>query len=117
MPGVSGALQCLNRFRAAHAALAMQDCIARGINLIHAANYLSERDQCRPRQPRNLVLVWLAHVYHLNVVTAIEPAFEFSGADFFELWWFHLLPGRESTKLFIIDQLFDSRVLAAHGAI
>src|SRR5438445_12572816 len=59
-----------------------------------------------------------AHVDDLNIIAVVESLFQFSGRDLFHLvfgcgwrWW------RDSAELFVIDQLFDGRIVAAHRAI
>src|SRR6266852_8027733 len=59
-----------------------------------------------------------AYVDDLNIIATVESLFQFSSRDFFHLvfgcgWWLW----RYSAELFVIDQLFDGRMVAANRAI
>src|SRR5713226_7265410 len=59
-----------------------------------------------------------AYVDDLNIIATVESLFQFSSRDFFHLvfgcgWWLRC----DSAELFVIDQLFDGRIVAAHRAI
>src|SRR5437588_9065718 len=64
----AGARQRLDGAGAADAALAVDDRLALGVNLFLPVDHLSERDQLRAGDARDVVLVRLAHVYDLKVV-------------------------------------------------
>src|SRR5437868_9468066 len=66
------ALLRLDGFGAAHAVLAVHNRLAVRIDLVHAPDDLTERDQLRLFEFRNLVLVRFAHVNDLQVVALVK---------------------------------------------
>src|SRR5689334_4143428 len=78
------AFERLDRFRAAHATLAMHDRVELLIDLVHARDDVAQRDQLRSRNARNLELVRLAHVDDLNLVATQTTRVQLRRTDLFE---------------------------------
>jgi hypothetical protein len=64
---------------------AVHDCLAVRIDLVHATQYLSQRDMNRVWQSSNRDLVVFAHVYNLYIVAFVEALFEFSRSYLFHI--------------------------------
>src|SRR6266850_2321103 len=114
--GEPRALQGPDRLRAAAAHLAVHDGLASGVDLADAIEHLPKRNQARAGNQSDFVFMRLAHIDDLKVFAAVEPLLQFSSRDFFHLAsGFRWLWG-DAAELFVIDQLFDGRSVAAFRA-
>src|ERR671938_1664187 len=76
LAGKTRARQSFNRACAASAHLAMDDRLARRINLRHASQDLSKRDMNGVWNARNRILCGFAHLYNLPVLAPVQFLFQ-----------------------------------------
>src|SRR5713101_6053786 len=98
-------------------AAAMRHDFPRRIKFVDAPRQLPEWKQM-PLEIADLVFVGLAHIENEQIISTIEPGFEFAWSDFRHL---HGRAGSffaaHAAEFVIIDQLRDRRMRAAHRAV
>ena len=109
------------RLRAAAAHLAVHDDFLVARNLVHPLRHFAERNERRPRDLPNLVLVGLAHVEQEEVFLRVDLPLELGHVRLgFVVRSIHRhlrRCGRDAAELFVVNQRGHGRMRAAHRAI
>src|SRR5438132_5490078 len=113
-------LQKLLGLEAAHAALAVDDDLAIGVQFLETARQLRQGNQRAARKAANAVLLWVAHVEDKQVLATIQTAFELIDRGFGEVGRRRRgrrLLAAHAAELFVVNELGDGGLIAAHRAL